>query len=540
MTQIEGGDFEEAVRLANRVLAIRGQVLPAPAMPLDDARPAPRRDAVVDGQSVITKSIGIERAWVTPEGIARLRGRPRGDRRGGADRHRPGQPLHEPPAEPPPAPDPGGRRGVVGAPRIFVCNVATQVGETTGHRPRRPRRGARAPTPGPDIVDVVLANNRLAARGRCGRRRSRSALAWPPEHADAADARPRRRRRSGRRPAPRSRAARRGRDPDPRARGERPAPRLGGPDGLTGRRRRGGTSSGERLGPRPRPRPAGGARRDRPGAALRPAGRGGRSRDDGRDGPGEARPPRAGGAGRAPARAARARRGHAPAAGPRAPRSPPSTGTPSRRALPARLAARPVPRPRLAQPVRRPDPPRVRRRAATTPRSSPSGSTGFGLPAAWRLRRGRGVVTWKSGDTVGLFLRRIGATAALLELEARQVVAGAARRPEPGPQRGVGEPPARRRGGRPPGRGDRGARGRAASSPSSRTSSGSSPRPGARRRRRPSASWPSGSSSTAPPSSARSSGSSGWRARRRTARRRAAAPAAGRADTGRRGPAPLA
>jgi hypothetical protein len=46
---------------------------------------------------------------------------------------------------------------------------------------------------------------------------------------------------------------------------------------------------------------------------------------------------------------------------------------------------------------------------------------GEGLPAAWRLRRGRGVVTWKSADTVGLFLRRIGAGGALLELEARQV-----------------------------------------------------------------------------------------------------------------------
>lgn len=44
-----------------------------------------------------------------------------------------------------------------------------------------------------------------------------------------------------------------------------------------------------------------------------------------------------------------------------------------------------------------------------------------GLAASWRLRRGRGVVTWKSTDTVGLFLRRIGAGGALLELEARQV-----------------------------------------------------------------------------------------------------------------------
>jgi hypothetical protein len=43
------------------------------------------------------------------------------------------------------------------------------------------------------------------------------------------------------------------------------------------------------------------------------------------------------------------------------------------------------------------------------------------LPASWRIRRGRGVVTWKSGEAVGTFLRRIGAAGGLLELEARQV-----------------------------------------------------------------------------------------------------------------------
>ena len=48
--------------------------------------------------------------------------------------------------------------------------------------------------------------------------------------------------------------------------------------------------------------------------------------------------------------------------------------------------------------------------------------TAAGLPASWRLRRRRGVVTWKNGDTIGLFLRRIGAGATLLELEARQVL----------------------------------------------------------------------------------------------------------------------
>ncbi len=47
--------------------------------------------------------------------------------------------------------------------------------------------------------------------------------------------------------------------------------------------------------------------------------------------------------------------------------------------------------------------------------------TEAGLPASWRTRRGRGVVTWKSAETVGTFLRRIGAGASLLEVEARQV-----------------------------------------------------------------------------------------------------------------------
>jgi DNA-binding transcriptional regulator WhiA len=46
---------------------------------------------------------------------------------------------------------------------------------------------------------------------------------------------------------------------------------------------------------------------------------------------------------------------------------------------------------------------------------------GLGMPASWRIRRGRGVVTWKSADTIVTFLRRIGAGSAILELESRQV-----------------------------------------------------------------------------------------------------------------------
>ena len=44
-----------------------------------------------------------------------------------------------------------------------------------------------------------------------------------------------------------------------------------------------------------------------------------------------------------------------------------------------------------------------------------------GLPATVRIRRDRGVVTWKSGERVGTFLRGIGGGSALLELEVRQV-----------------------------------------------------------------------------------------------------------------------
>ena len=44
-----------------------------------------------------------------------------------------------------------------------------------------------------------------------------------------------------------------------------------------------------------------------------------------------------------------------------------------------------------------------------------------GMPPSWRIRRGRGVVTWKSTEVVHVVLRRMGAGASLLELEARQV-----------------------------------------------------------------------------------------------------------------------
>jgi len=45
----------------------------------------------------------------------------------------------------------------------------------------------------------------------------------------------------------------------------------------------------------------------------------------------------------------------------------------------------------------------------------------LGLPISRRVRRSRGVLTWKSGDTVVAFLRRLGGAAATLDLETRSV-----------------------------------------------------------------------------------------------------------------------
>ncbi|HEY7942823.1 MAG TPA: gluconeogenesis factor YvcK family protein [Candidatus Limnocylindrales bacterium] len=67
LSDIEG-DFEEGVRQSNRVLAVRGQVVPGAAVPLtlhaelaDGSR--------LDGQSLIAAARGIRRVWITPADV---------------------------------------------------------------------------------------------------------------------------------------------------------------------------------------------------------------------------------------------------------------------------------------------------------------------------------------------------------------------------------------------------------------------------------------------------------------------------------------
>ena len=161
----------------NRVLAVRGQVVPATATPVV-LHAALRDGSLVEGQSRIARTSGIDRVWLSPENVARLRGCPRGDRRGGRHRHRPGQPLHEHPAEPPPARHPPGPRGLVGPPDLRLQRRHA-VRRDRGLRPRRPRRGPRAAHGGRDRGHRPGQQPDHRHGASAGRRES-VRLRWPP------------------------------------------------------------------------------------------------------------------------------------------------------------------------------------------------------------------------------------------------------------------------------------------------------------------------------------------------------------------------
>jgi uncharacterized cofD-like protein len=177
MTQLEGGDFEEAVRRANRILAIRGQVLPAAAVPL--TMHARLHDGTIrDGQSVITKSIGIERAWITPEGIAACDDALAAIADAELIIVGPGS-LYT--SILPSLLLPQMQEAIVtsSALRVFVCNVATQNGETTG-MDLADHVTALFAHAGADMIDVVLANNRILT-GALRPPSEPVRLTWPPD-----------------------------------------------------------------------------------------------------------------------------------------------------------------------------------------------------------------------------------------------------------------------------------------------------------------------------------------------------------------------
>ena len=177
LVALEAGDFEEGVREMNRVLAVRGRVVPATARALtlharlDDG-------TEVEGQSRIARTGRVDRVWVTPDDVA-----PTGDAlRAIAEAELivlgPGSLFT---SLLPALMVPGVREAVAasGALVVFACNVATQTGETGGfdladHVDALARNGAG------HLPDIVLANNRFDAQPPAVWSAEPVRLRWPP------------------------------------------------------------------------------------------------------------------------------------------------------------------------------------------------------------------------------------------------------------------------------------------------------------------------------------------------------------------------
>jgi uncharacterized cofD-like protein len=178
LTAIEEGDFEEGVRQMNRVLAVRGQVLPVTPVPLTlSARLADGSE--VEGQSRIARTPGIERVWLTPGDVRASEDALRAIAEADAIVIGPGS-LYT--SIVPGLLVPGIREALLDSPalRIFACNVATQVGETSG-RDLADHVEALVAHTAPGIVDVVIANNQFAARIPTEWAAESVRLRWPPK-----------------------------------------------------------------------------------------------------------------------------------------------------------------------------------------------------------------------------------------------------------------------------------------------------------------------------------------------------------------------
>lgn len=177
LAAVEDGDFEEGVRQANRVLAVRGQVLPVSATPL--TLHARLRDGTqVDGQSLIARSAGIERVWTTPEDVSPSDDALRAIAEADLVVLGPGS-LYT--SILPSLLLSAIRDAVLASPalRVLVCNVATQEGETHGFDLADHVEALLAHTDR-GLVDVVLANSRLQTGVPDASHGEPVGLAWPP------------------------------------------------------------------------------------------------------------------------------------------------------------------------------------------------------------------------------------------------------------------------------------------------------------------------------------------------------------------------
>jgi len=177
MTAVEQGDFEEGVRRMNRVLAVRGQVVPATSTPVV-LHAALRDGSLVDGQSRIAKTREIDRVWLSPDGVRACEDALAALSEADIIVIGPGSLFT---SILPSLLLPEIRTALAASPalKIYVCNVATQAGETDGfdladHVEALERHTASG------LVDIVLANNRTSPAGLDGDGREPVRLRWPP------------------------------------------------------------------------------------------------------------------------------------------------------------------------------------------------------------------------------------------------------------------------------------------------------------------------------------------------------------------------
>ena len=177
MNSVQGGDFEEAVRQMNRVLAVRGQVVPATATPV--VLHAQLLDgSVVTGQSEIGKTTRIDRVSITPEGVTACEDAIKAIEEADMIAIGPGSLFTSimPSLLLDQITDAIRRSAAL---RVYICNVATQNGETWGFD-LVDHVAAIEKHVGPGLLDVVLANNKFDARRRGGYEAQPVKLRWPP------------------------------------------------------------------------------------------------------------------------------------------------------------------------------------------------------------------------------------------------------------------------------------------------------------------------------------------------------------------------
>ncbi|MBM4408024.1 MAG: YvcK family protein [Chloroflexi bacterium] len=183
MTAVEDGDFEEAVRQVSRVLAVRGQVVPVSGTAL--TLHAETADGTqINGQSAVSRAGGIRRLWLTPEGVAPSEDALRAIAEAELIVLGPGS-LYTSLLPALLLPEIRHAIAASGALRVYVCNVATQRGETegfdlAGHVEAIERHSM------PGLIDVVLANNRFGARVPTDYAAEAVRLRWPPASAGTA------------------------------------------------------------------------------------------------------------------------------------------------------------------------------------------------------------------------------------------------------------------------------------------------------------------------------------------------------------------